>query len=210
MYWLGDSSVSMLQSNDGRFSKKRQRDDAVSMAWDELAAKYPSENRGGRGQQLVERVGATPSLVQSVGNLVRRWHRQSAGPRAVIMSSGYNRLQEDDATTIAETLAGQLMLLHDKFPRTPLILLGLAVDADRAPDQACTAAAVMSRLHVFAQGKESWLTVIPAETWLQDARRQDGPIWEDDSVLHLTARARCELLRVVGAELQRRCSDKQV
>ena len=120
------------------------------------------------------------------------------------MSSGYNRLQEDDAAKIAETLVGQLILLHEKFPRTPLILLGLAVDADRAPDQACTAAAIMTRLHTFAEGKEPWLTMIPAEAWLRTARQQDGPIWGNDSVLHLTARVRCAQLRVVGEELQRR------
>lgn len=202
VYWLGDSSIAMLQSTDGRVSKKRKREDDVSMAWDELVAVLPSENRGGRGQQLAERVGATPSLKQSVGSLIKKWREPGQWPRAVVMSSGYNRLQEDDPGTIAGILMEQVLQLHVAFPKTQIILLGLAVSNEHTR-LVGLANAVTRGLIAFAEGKDVWLSLIQPEAWLAPVRQHGHRVWEEGSLLHLSVRARCEQLRVIRAQLLR-------
>ena len=201
VYWLGDSTISLLYRDDGRrWSKKRKANDACADAWAALDAAIPSINLGERGQQLTQRVGSTRPLRHVIDDVIRD-SAASKLPRpcGFVISSGYNNLGVEKASEIIVKLMAQVDKLHAHFPHSPVLLLGIAVSYNGNQVLQRTALEVTELMAVESKRRTGWLTMLHPTAWLEQA---EYPVWEEEdqksgSTLHLSIRSRVQQLQVL-------------
>lgn len=224
VYWLGDSTISLLMCDNGRRGKKEKAaGDQCAAAWQALNEELPSRNLGERGQMLTDSVGSTKPLLKHVDNLVQFAASSSTTPkpRAFVVSAGYNNLK--DADFVLETITAQLDRLHEAYPEVPVLVLGLAVSHNGTDEVIEAAQQVTEGLAALvwrdaATRRRDWLTVLHPDEWITreaefpfyaiDNEECPAPHWEDEEKvgggsLHLSKGSRVRQLGVIKGALRR-------
>ena len=200
VYWLGDSTISLLMCDNGRRGKKEKAaGDQCAAAWQALNEELPSRNLGERGQMLTDSVGSTKPLLKHVDNLVQFAASSSTTPkpRAFVVSAGYNNLK--DADFVLETITAQLDRLHEAYPEVPVLVLGLAVSHNGTDEVIEAAQQVTEGLAALvwrdaATRRRDWLTVLHPDEWItREAEFRSTPLIMR-SAPHPTGRMRRRLV----------------